>query len=95
MLRYGYGHQDSTHRRYSCRVRPGNGPTIDSARHANARRRASVAPAGFIPLSEEEAALVRMLALGHSLDAIVERVGGEPVAVVNALRELAARVAIR
>ena len=95
MLRYGYGQQDSTRRQLSCRVRPGNGPKIESARHAHTRRRATIATAGFIPLSEQEAALVRMLALGHSLEAIVDRVGSEPAAIVEALRELAARVTTR
>lgn len=94
MHRYGHGHQDSARRQLVCRVRRGNGSTIESRRHlSRANRRADTPTVGFIPLDQDEAALVRMLALGHSFDAIVERVGREPADVLEALRNLAGRVA--
>ena len=97
MLRYGYGHQDSKRPQRDCRARQGYGPTIDTPRNAPhfSRKLTPAAAQGFIPLTEREAALVRMLALGHSFDAIVERFGCDPAEVLQSLRDVAGRAARR
>jgi DNA-binding NarL/FixJ family response regulator len=93
MFRYGYGHQDYTRRQRSRCARQGNGPAIDSPRHSSRPLRGGqTRTRAFIPLTEQEAAVVRLLALGHTFETIVERFQCEPAEVERLLSSLAERV---